>query len=226
MDKKDLNIIKGSVIFADLTEVELSEALDALHVRKRHYAKDEFLLMTGDMTSDLGLILSGSVTIESNDIWGNRHIINHTAAGDYYAEAFALLSEEPLYVDVRAGEATDVALFDLSRLQELKKSSPSWLVKLLSNLLAISIHKNMTLSKRSFHTSPKFARGKICAYLNSIALKVQRSEFDIPFDRQHMADYLNIERTALSKELGKMRDDGLIEFRKNHFKLLNIDREY
>ena len=84
----------------------------------------------------------------------------------------------------------------------------------------ISIHKNMILSQRSFHTSPKSARGRVCAYLNSIAMKTRRTEFDIPFDRQHMADYLNLDRTALSKELCRMRDDGLITFRKSHFKIL------
>ena len=177
--------------------------------------------MAGDVTNDLGLILSGSATIESNDVWGNRTIIGLIAAGEYYAEVFAIMPEEPSYVDVRANEQTTVALFDMSRLQGLKNTAPSWLIKLLGNLMFISIHKNMIQSQRSFHTSPKSARGRVCAYLNSIAMKTHRTEFDIPFDRQHMADYLNLDRTALSKELCRMRDDGLITFRKNHFKILN-----
>lgn len=221
MDKRDFDIIKKSTLFAGLTEEELREALNALRTRKKTCKKDELLLMAGDLTDDFGMVLSGSVTIESNDVWGNRTIINHVAAGDYYAEAFSILSDEPAYVDVRANETTIIALFDMSRLQRLKNESPSWLAKLLNNLLNISIQKNMLLSKRSFHTSPKSARGRIMAYLNSIAMKTHRTEFDIPFDRQHMADYLNLDRTALSKELGRMRDDGLITFRKNHFKILS-----
>ena len=221
MKNNDLNIIKRSALFTDLTEEELQEALRDLHVRQKQYKKDELLLMAGDVTSDLGLILSGSATIESNDVWGNRTIISHVAAGEYYAEVFAIMPEEPSYVDVRANEQTTVALFDMSRLQELKNAAPSWLTKLLGNLVSISIQKNMILSQRSFHTSAKSARGRVCAYLNSIAMKTHRTEFDIPFDRQHMADYLNLDRSALSKELCRMRDDGLITFRKSHFKILN-----
>ena len=224
MDNKDFDIIKKTALFATLTEEELREALTALHTRKKTYEKDELLLMAGDLTNHLGMVLTGSATIESNDVWGNRTIINHVAAGDYYAEAFAIMDGEPSYVDVRANETTAAILFDMSRLQELKKASPSWLVKLLNNLLLISIQKNMMLSTRSFHTSPKSARGRVMAYLNSMAMKTHRTEFDIPFDRQHMADYLNLDRTALSKELGRMRDDGLITFRKNHFKILSANQ--
>lgn len=220
MNRKDLDIIKTSTLFSGLTENELQEALHALNARKKSYKKEELLLMAGVLTDDFGMVLSGSVTIESNDIWGSRTILNHAAAGDFYAEAFSIMPDEPLYVDVRANEPTTVALFDMSRLQALKDSTPSWLTKLLSNLLTISIQKNMILSKRSFHTSPKSARGRVMAYLNSIAMKTHRTEFDIPFDRQHMADYLNLDRTALSKELSRMRDDGLITYRKNHFRII------
>jgi len=226
MNKKDLDIIKTSTLFSGLTENELQEALHALHARKKSYKKEELLLMAGDLTDDFGMVLSGSVTIESNDIWGGRTILNLAAAGDFYAEAFSIMPDEPLYVDVRANEPTTVVLFDMSRLQALKDLTPSWLTKLLSNLLTISIQKNMILSMRSFHTSPKSARGRVMAYLNSIAMKTHRTEFDIPFDRQHMADYLNLDRTALSKELSRMRDDGLITYRKNHFRIIRSALRY
>ncbi|MBQ6504383.1 MAG: winged helix-turn-helix domain-containing protein, partial [Flexilinea sp.] len=92
--------------------------------------------------------------------------------------------------------------------------------KILRNLLLISSHKNLVLSGRSFHTSPKGCRSKLLAYLNSVSQQRHSLEFDIPFDRQQLADYLNLERTNMSKELGRMRDEGIIVFRKNHFKLL------
>ena len=84
----------------------------------------------------------------------------------------------------------------------------------------ISAHKNLTLSGRSFHTSPKSARGRILSYLNTVSLQKHSVEFDIPFDRQQLADYLNLERTNMSKELGKMQREGIIECRKNDFKLI------
>ena len=85
----------------------------------------------------------------------------------------------------------------------------------------VTAHKNLVLSGRSFHTSPKTIRGKVLAYLNSVALQSGGHRFDIPFDRQQLADYLNVDRTALSKELGKMKSEGLITFEKNHFEIQN-----
>ena len=86
-----------------------------------------------------------------------------------------------------------------------------------TNLLTISAHKNLHLSGRSFHISPKTVRGRVMAYLNTVSLQKHSKEFDIPFDRQQLADYLNLERTALSKELGRMQKEGLIWTRKSHF---------
>ena len=96
-------------------------------------------------------------------------------------------------------------------------------MKVIANLLRISAHKNLTLSGRSFHTAPKTIRGRVMSYLNSVSLQKHSRVFDLPFDRQQMADYLNVERSALSKELGKMEREGLIECRKNHFTILLSD---
>ena len=95
--------------------------------------------------------------------------------------------------------------------------------KLTANLLSISANKNLALTGRSFHTAPKSARARIMAYLNTVSLQKRSREFDIPFDRQQLADYLNLERSAMSKELGRMRDEGLIRTRKNHFVLLEAE---
>ena len=95
-------------------------------------------------------------------------------------------------------------------------------MKVVANLLTISAHKNLTLSGRSFHTAPKTIRGRVLAYLNTISLQTGRSEFDIPFDRQQLANYLNVERTALSKELGRMQNDGILRCRRSHFVLLDL----
>ena len=94
----------------------------------------------------------------------------------------------------------------------------------MTNLLTVATRKNLILSGRSFHTAPKTIRGRVLAYLNSVSLQKKNTEFDIPFDRQQLADYLNLERTALSKELGKMQREGLIKCRKNHFRLIETGK--
>lgn len=203
-----------SLLFRSLDEAERSSALRALSVTERAYAEDELIFTAGDRTDRMGLVLSGSVTVESGDVWGNRTILSHIGSGQVFAETYALLGEAML-VDVRANEGCRVAFLRLTALQ----SPESWAAKLTRNLLAVSARKNLTLSLRSFHTAPKTVRERVMAYLGTVSLQSGRSEFDVPFDRQQMADYLNLDRTALSKELGRMRRDGVIDFRKNHFVL-------
>ncbi len=165
----------------------------------------------------MGLVLEGSVTIESNDAWGNRTIISHVVKNQVFAETYALLENEPMLVDVTASENCRILFLRSGRIQSLKSNPNPWALRFITNLLVISMHKNLILSGRSFHTAPKTIRGRVMAYLNSVSLQKRSWEFDIPFDRQQLADYLNLECSALSKELGKMQKDGLISCRKNHF---------
>ena len=194
----------------------MSEALEALRAHKQDFAKGAVLLHAGAFTDQLGLILSGSVTIESNDFWGNRTILSHAETGEIFAETYALLPDSPMLVDVIANE--DCRVLFLSVRPLIKQAQLSgWQVTLLKNLLDLTARKNLALSGRSFHTASKTIRGRVMSYLNAVALQRGAREFDIPFDRQQLADYLNLDRSALSKELGRMRDEGILTFRKNHF---------
>ena len=215
MDKDD---IKNSVIFSGMSDSEAEAAMKALAVAEHSFAKDEIILHAGDMTDVMGLVLEGSVRIESNDVWGNRTILSHAEAGQVFAETYALLKDEPMLVDAVANQASRVLLLNIGSIGRANDSS-AWMLKLISNMLSISMRKNLMLSGRIFHTAPKNIRGRVTSYLNSVSLQTGSDEFDIPFDRQQLADYLNVERTALSKELGKMQNDGLIQVKKNHFKL-------
>lgn len=155
-------------------------------------------------------------------MWGNRTILSHVGAGQFFAETYALLIEEVMLVDVIANENCQILFIHIGKLISNMQNA-AWSQKLYRNLLLISSHKTLTLSGRSFHTAPKSARGRILAYLNAESLRKHSTEFDIPFDRQQLADYLNLERTNMSKELTRMRREGIIECRKNHFKLLRTE---
>lgn len=207
------------VLFRNMTEAEIRNALQDLHSMERKIKKGSIFLHAGDTTDAMGIVLEGSVTIESNDMWGNRTILSHVGAGQYFAETYALLPDEPMLVDVRTNEDCHILFLYVGFLTD-SSFSASWKEKILKNLLLISSHKNLALSGRSFHTSPKSCRGRLLSYLNSVSMQKRSLEFDIPLDRQQLADYLNLERTNMSKELGKMRDEGIILFRKNHFKLI------
>ena len=213
----DMQQLKKTMLFRGMTDPEIAEALQALEAHEKCYEKGETLLTAGSVTERMGLVLEGSVTIECNDAWGNRTIISHVGCGQVFAETYALLENEPMLVDVTASEDCRILFLRSGRIQSLKNSPNPWALKYITNLLTISMHKNLILSGRSFHTAPKTIRGRVMAYLNSVSLQRRSREFDIPFDRQQLADYLNLERSALSKELGKMQREGLISCRKNHF---------
>lgn len=215
----DISSLQKILIFQDMNEKEIEDALTTLSAFEKKYKKNSTIFHAGKITDSMGLVVAGSVIIESNDIWGNRTILSHIGKGDFFAETYALLDQKPMLVDVKANEECHILFIRLNMLKQLHSLKSSWAVKILKNLLRISLYKNLTLSSRSFHTSPKTIRGRVLAYLNSIALEQGKKEFDIPFNRQQLADYLNIERTSLSKELGKMQRDDIISVKGNHFKI-------
>ena len=220
----DITQIQTTVLFRGMSNADTNDALNALSAREKSYRKGDVLLLAGDTTDEMGLVLEGSVTVESNDIWGNRTILSLVEPGGFFAETYAYLSNEPLLVDVTANENCRILFLRIGSIQtQSAKDTASWQKKLIYNLLTISFHKNLVLSGRSFHTAPKTVRGRLMSYLNAVSLKQGSTEFDISFNRQQLADYLNVERTALSKELGKMQKDGILLTKKNHFKLMTPD---
>lgn len=213
--------LRKIVLFKGMTDGEITAAISRLSAGERSYRRGATILHAGNTTQLMGLVLNGSVNIENNDMWGNRTILSNVEEGQFFAETYAMLANEPMLVDAVANEDCRILLLRIGGLHRLLQSAESWTMKLITNLLTISTHKNLLLSGRSFHTAPKTIRGRVMSYLNSVSLKAQSREFDIPFDRQQLADYLNVERSALSKELGKMQRDGLINVRKNHFLLMS-----
>ena len=215
----EIETLGKTALFRSMTEEEIHLCLKELRSQEKKYKKGTVIMHAGSLTDRMGLVLSGSVTIESNDVWGNCTILSHVGSGQFFAETYALLPDEVMLVDVRANEDCNILFVTVG---SLFKSGISSILKdkLTRNLLMISAHKNLTLSGRSFHTAPKSARGRILSYLNTVSLQKHTNEFDVPFDRQQLADYLNLERTNMSKELGRMQREGIIECRKSHFKLL------
>ena len=212
----EISVLNGSVLFKGFDEAEVNALLTALNAREKKFRKGTMIFHSGDIISTLCFVTLGSVTIESNDMWGNRTILNLVGKGQFFAESYALLPNEPMLVDVCANEDCTIVFLDMKAIGKLDESIRA---RLLGNLLMITTRKNLHLSSRSFHTAPRQVRGRIMAYLNTVSVQKHSREFDIPFDRQQFADYLNVERSVLSNELSKMQRDGLIRCRKNHFEI-------
>lgn len=215
----DKDYLRKIRLFHDMTDDEITQALKNLNAYTKTYEKDEFILLAGSKTCELGILLEGRATVETNDMWGSRTILSMIEKDELFAETYAIRYDQTVIVDVRCDEPCTILFLRAADLIRAY-SNQVWQNKMIKNLLMISARKNMHLSSRAFQTSSKSARGRVMAYLNAISVRTGKTLFEIPFDRQQMADYLNLERTALSKELGKMKKDGIIDFHKNTFKLL------
>ena len=199
-----------------MEESEYKEMLALGGMRQKHFEKNEVILSAGCTMHEIGLVLSGSVNIENLDLWGSKSILSSISAGQAFAETYALCGDV-MMVDAVAAEECEVLFVNISA---FSGGAPGTVhEKLLRNLLTVSMRKNLSLSQRIFCTTPKTVRGRLLTYFFAQAARSGSLQFEIPFNRQQLADYLNLDRSALSKELCKMRDEGLLTFEKNRFAL-------
>ena len=210
--------IYSLALFRGIPPEECGEMMAPGCVRTADFEKGAVLFRTGDVTGEFGVLLSGEVHVESGDLWGNRVILHSIPAGHAFAETYALCGV-PMMADVIAVQPSRVLFIRLAALLGETNSAQPWYPKLLRNLTLLFARKNLAWSGRVFCLSAKGIRSRVMMYLSAQAAQAGSTEFSIPFDRQQLADYLNVERSALSKELGRMRNEGILTFRKNHFQL-------
>ncbi|WP_178624339.1 cyclic nucleotide-binding domain-containing protein [Frisingicoccus sp.] len=215
----DFNFLSKTVLFRGMTGTDIENMLDRLGAKQRHFSKGDIIFQAGDVIRSLGLVLSGHVNIENDDIWGNKSILDNIGPGQVFAETYACIPGEPMMVSVVASEAVDVLFLNVGQgIQNSSGENPGW-GRLIQNLLAVSAQKNLNLSRRIFHTSPKSIRGRLLSYLSYQAARQRSLQFTIPFNRQQLADYLSVDRSAMSNELSKMQREGLLTVNRNYFVL-------
>ena len=208
-----------TALFHGSTNDEIAGMLGCLGMRERRYAAGERIHRMGERIREVGLVLEGGVRIESVDVWGNVSIMGTRGPGELFGEAYAAIPDEPLMVDVVASEDCLIMFLTVSKvLTTCSRACPNH-ARTSANLTAIIARQNLALSRRIFHVAPKSIRGKVLAYLSDQAERAGSREFDIPFNRQQLADYLGVDRSALSAELSRMTRDGILETRRSHFML-------
>ena len=203
-------------LFKGISPAEYGEMMAPGRVRTADFEKGETVFHAGDATGEFCVLLFGEVHVESIDLWGNRVILHSIPAGHVFAETYALCGV-PMMVHVTAAQNSRVLFIRLEALLADENRQCSWYPTLLRNLTLLFARKNLAWSDRVFCLSAKSVRSRVMLYLSARAAEQGSTEFSIPFDRQQLADYLNVERTALSKELGRMRSEGILSFHKNRF---------
>ena len=204
---KKLQILKQCSLFKGIDPAEIEKLLNCLKSHEKTYQKNETIIRQGDIIHEIGLVLDGQAHIYHIDFWGNKTIISEIKASEFFLESYACALQQEIDLNVVATEITTILFLDISHLIRSCQHSCSFHHKIIQNLLSIVSNKNVLLTQ------------KIHSYLNSQALKNNSLTFEIPFNRQQLADYLAVERSALSSELSKLQKNGIIAYKKNTFQL-------
>ena len=217
--KENFSVIRSAPLFSGISEEELTAMLSCLKAEKKDFPKETFILRAGDTADAIGLVLSGTVLIVQEDIWGNRNILSKAGPGQTFAAAYACAPGSRLNVSVIAETPVTAMFLNVKRVLNVCPSACSHHSRIIRNLLGELAEKNLRFNEKLTHMGQRTTRSKIMSYLSAEAQRLGKYEFDIPFSRQQLADYLAVERSGLSLELGKMKKDGLLDYNKNHFVL-------
>lgn len=222
MEKYGKAIEKCS-LFRGIKESEIQLILNCLQAKIKTFDKGALIFAMGEKIERLGVVLSGSVFIEKADCWGNRSILAKAVGGDVFGEAMCCAEQECSQVDVTAAEKTAIMFVDYKKIITTCSSACVFHTALIENMLKILADKNLMLTGKIEHLTRRSTKEKLLSYLSYQSLQKGSADFEIPFNRQELADYLAVDRSAMSNELSKLRNDGVLEFHKNHFHLNEVE---
>lgn len=218
--KKYIKVLKKTQMFAGVVDDEIMSMLSCLNARLKSYKKGEYVLRQGERLSDIVVLVEGNLHIQKDDYWGNRSILGQIAVGEMFGEAYVAPESGALLNDVVAIEDSSVIFFDVKRIITTCPTACRFHAMVVQNIFFAISAKNLKLVQKLGHMSKRTTREKMISYLSEQAKKQNSANFNIPFNRQQLADFLSVDRSAMSNELCKMRDEGLLEFEKNQFRLL------
>jgi len=217
--KKHFEIISNSYLFDNIPPKDIASMLICLDTKTVNFKKGRTIMMAGDRFEAVGIVLRGQVQIAKEDIAGNRTILATIIPTDVFGEAICCAGLEASPVSVVAAEDSSILFLNFARILRVCSKTCEFHARLIENMLKVIARKNIFLQNRMDIMSNKSVREKVQTYLESF-IPMQGTEITIPLNRQQMAEYLCVERSALSHELMRMKKDGLIDYRKNNFKLL------
>lgn len=215
----DLKILENSRLFAGIRVDEIQPMLSCLQAVERKYPRGAYIFHTGEEVRALALLVRGTAHIQKEDFWGNRSLLASLAAGDIFAEAYAMPGSGAMRSDVVAVESCTVLLMDVERVLSRCTNSCAFHARLTENLFVLLAEKNRILARKVDYLAQRTTRQRLLVYLSEQAQRAGSAEFTIPFNRQQLADFLSVERSAMSAELSRMQAEGLLETERSWFHL-------
>lgn len=218
--KKYIETLKQTKLFVGVEMDDISAMLQCLQAELRTFKKGEYVFRQGEHIDNITILVEGKLLVQRDDFWGNRSIVHAICIGEMFGESYAAPESGPILNDVVAEEDSAVIFFGIRRILMVCPSVCRFHSMTIQNLFFAISEKNRKLVQKIGHMSKRSIRAKLISYLSEEAKRQNRTTFSIPFNRQQLADFLSVDRSAMSKELCKMRDEGLLLFDKNQFTLL------
>lgn len=220
-----LSVLRSCPFFAGLNEDEILSILHCVQAVEIARQRGSYIFRAGDSTEVMGLVLSGTALVIQGDLWGHRNILSKCSAGDFFGEPYAATPGAILNISVVAEEDCEILLLNVKRLLTACPAACDHHQKLIRNLVSVLANKILIFNDKVTHISKRTTREKLLSYLSAESLRQGALSFDIPFDRQQLADYLCIDRAAMSTEISKLQKEGFIKTNRNHFELTVSDDE-
>lgn len=218
--KKYLSVLKQSKLFYGVKEEEILLMLDCLDAKLHTYQKGEYVFRQGERLNCIMILTEGNLYVQRDDFWGNRSIIQQISVGEMFGEAYVAADSGAIMNDVIAMEESSVVFLNVGKILSVCSSACRFHTMVVQNLFYAISEKNRQLIQKIGHISKRTTREKLLSYLSDQAKRKKSRTFEIPFNRQQLADFLSVDRSAMSNELGKMQKEGILNFEKNRFTLL------
>ncbi|MBE7045276.1 MAG: Crp/Fnr family transcriptional regulator [Ruminococcaceae bacterium] len=218
--KKYFPVLRKCTLFDQVADEDLIALLGCLGARVQSYQKKDTVLSEGETATHIGILLSGSVQMIQHDYFGNRSIVSEIHASQLFAESFACAGDAELPVSVIANEPSEVMFINCNRVMYTCANACAFHGKIIYNLMKTMANKNILFHQKLQITSKRTTREKLMTYLLQQAKRKGKNSFEIPFNRQELADYLEVDRSGLSAEISKLRDEGILKSDRSRFELL------
>ena len=215
-----IEILENNNLFKNISRDEIIHMLNCIPNHTSSYKEGEYIFRVGDTVSNVYVVLKGAVQLEHTDYWGNFNIISVFTKGSMFGESFAFLEgNREVSLSVKTTEDTVIMALDSYKILTMCTNACLFHNKLIRNLVSIMSNKNTLLNKKMMYLSERSIKSKLLAYLSDCQRKEKSSKFSIKYNRQELADFLSVDRSAMSKELSKLKKEGILDYHKNHFEL-------
>ena len=214
-------IIKNCALFRGIGEKEFGQLITCLNAQIRTYQEEDYIFLSGDEVNSVGIVLSGMIEIMKENLAGNKHILAFLGPADMFAEGIVCTARRISPVTVRVKENAKILFIPYERVIKSCGNSCEFHISLIQNMMLVLGEKNVNLNRKLELLTLKGMREKIASYLMNEAGDRGSSMFQIMLNRTELADYLNVSRTSMCRELARMKDDGLIDFYGNSFKIMD-----